>query len=566
MAFGGGAAVSLVSALLPTPYSYFSMGAGVVAILFGPLTATSRAQSLEWPIDQEHLSERYGLLTIIVLGESFVKVLSYLAASEHGLDVPYLMKGCFNLLITCSIWWIYFDDVAGAHIKKGAGSWVVWFYGHLPLAVGITGVGVAVKWAIKYDLSSYPDAKSYWLLAGTLALTFMSVAIIDSVTERKQAELSDRQRVNVRVLSSAVLLIIAQVGTSMTSGVFLALVAAVCVAQVLFDIVMSPFAEGEITSISLAEIMRDRRRKRAGEKPRPAERRRDVNEAVRRGAPSELKRDLYFFFMEGSWTRMIIALLFMYVMINVLFAGLYLLEPASIGIASAHAFGDAFAFSVQTMSTIGYGAMSPKTAYGDLIVTIEAAVGLLGVALATGLMFAKASRPRASVLFSNNMLVNTMDGRRVLTFRVGNARGNEVVEASLAVSVIRDHVSPEGHHMRKVLDLKLERARTPVFALSWVVFHIIDEESPIADIDFSNAEGLFGFVVTMMGHDATYGMTTHARKTYWAEDVLPNRRFVDVMSQLEDGRLLIDYGKFHDTVADDKAAACHAKELESDPA
>ncbi len=547
--FGCGGVVWLVAAFLPLPLGYVVMGASVIGVLSAPMTRTSREQSERWPIDQEHLSERYGLLTIIVLGESFVKVLTYLTTSEHGLDASYLLKGCFSLLITCSVWWIYFDDVAGAHLKKGKGSWVVWLYGHLPLAIGITGLGVAVKWAVKFDLSGYGHAKSDWLIAGMLAFTFFAVAIIDSVTERKNAELSDRQRVVVRVTSALVLLIVAQIGTTMTSGVFLALLAAVCVAQVLFDILMSPLAEGEVSAQSLSELMRDRRMKRErGEKP-TVEKRWDVSDAVRRGAPSALRRDLYFFFMEGSWMRMIIMLLFTYVMINVVFAGLYLLEPASIGV-SPRAFGDAFAFSVQTMSTIGYGAMSPQTAYGDLIVTIEAAAGLLGVALATGLMFAKASRPRASVLFSNTVLVSKMDGKRVLNFRLGNARGNEVVEASVTVAVMRDHMTPEGHHMRKIVDLPLVRSRTPVFTLSWLVMHTIDDESPLKDVDFDTCDGVFGFVVTMMGHDATYGMTTHARKTYWPEEVVSGRRFADVMSQVEDGRLMIDYAKFHDTEDD----------------
>ncbi len=108
--------------------------------------------------------------------------------------------------------------------------------------------------------------------------------------------------------------------------------------------------------------------------------------------------------------------------------------------------------------------------------------------------------------------------------------------------------------MRKVTDLELVRSRTPVFALSWVVFHVIDDDSPIADVDFDTCEGVFGIVVTMMGHDATYGMTTHARKTYWPEDLLVDRRFVDVMSQLEDGRLVIDYAKFHDTELEEQPA------------
>ena len=548
--FAAGAVVWLVAAFLPAPWSYGVMGAGVLVVLGSPLSGRARAQSAQWPIDQEHLSERYGLLTIIVLGESFVKVLSYLAASEHGLDGEYLLKGCFNLLITCSVWWIYFDDVAGAHLKKGAGSWVVWFYGHLPLGIGITGLGVAVKWAIKFELGSVPDKKSDWLLAGMLAFTFFSVALIDSVTERKNAELSDRQRVAARVASGLVLLVIAQVGTTMTSGVFLGVLAAVCVAQVVFDILLSPLTEGDVSGESLAKLALDRRVKqnRDDDTP-PPKRRREVSDAVRRGAPSELRRDLYFFFMEGSWLRMIVALVFVYVMINVLFAGLYLLEPGSIG-DDARTFGHAFAFSVQTMSTIGYGAMSPQTPYGDLIVTIEAAVGLLGVALATGLMFAKASRPRASVLFSDNILISEMDGERVLNLRLGNARGNEVVQAEVNVAVIRDYMTDEGHHFRKVLDLPLRRSQTPVFTLSWLVMHNLDEDSPLYDVDFDTCEGVFGFVVTMMGHDATYGTTTHARKTYWPEAVLTDRRFVDVMSELDDGRLLIDYAKFHDHTPD----------------
>lgn len=100
------------------------------------------------------------------------------------------------------------------------------------------------------------------------------------------------------------------------------------------------------------------------------------------------------------------------------------------------------------------------------------------------------------------------------------------------------------------MDIPLVRKRTPVFTLSWVVMHVIDEHSPVADIDFATCDGIFGIVVTMKGHDATYGTTTHARKTYWPEEVLVDRRFVDVMSQLDDGRLMIDYGKFHDTVPD----------------
>ena len=535
--FAFGAAVWLISAFVPTPWCYGLWTVGVLAILFGPLSKTSRALAQQFPLDMEHLSERYGLLTIIVLGESFVKVLSYLASGDSGAQPVYLLKGALNLLITCAVWWIYFDDVAGAKLRKGRLTFVIWLYAHIPLAIGATALGVAVKKAIKLDFSIIPDAKYDWLIAGALAVTFLSVALIDSVTERKHAELSDRMRVNVRVASAVLMLLIAQIGTTMTAGVFLGVVAAVCVAQVLFDMIMAPLEEADtVESVGVHELAKRR--------DTSARIRRDLGDAVRRGTPSELRRDLYFFFIEGSWTRMLVSLSFVYLLINVLFAGLYMVEPESIG---GGGFTDAFAFSVQTMSTIGYGAISPQTPYGDLIVTVEAAVGLLGVAMATGLMLAKASQPRSGVLFSNNVVVAKRDGVPTLMFRAGNARGNEVVDATVSVVAIVDEITPEGEHMRKLIDLKLVRERTPMFALSWTVMHVIDEDSALFDIDWDNAEGhLLALTVTLMGHDATYGSTTHARKLYTPQDIVHNKRFVDVISELEDGRLMIDFTHFHD--------------------
>ena len=273
---------------------------------------------------------------------------------------------------------------------------------------------------------------------------------------------------------------------------------------------------------------------------------------MRKGTPAELRRDLYFFFMEGGWSRLFGTLGFVYLISNVFFAALYMLEPGSIGGGgedASESFLTAFMFSVQTMSTIGYGVLHPTSNYGDLLVTIEAAFGIFGVAISTGLMFAKASRPKASVLFSENMILTTRHGRRTLMFRAGNARGNAVVDAQMTVSALMDEVSPEGHHMRRVHDLKLVRERSPIFSLSWTVMHEIDDDSPLTDIDWSDpGEHVLSIVCTLLGHDATYGQTTHARHLYMPEDIVPNARFVDVISELEDGRLMMDYTKFHDVI------------------
>jgi low temperature requirement protein LtrA len=558
-AFAISAGLFLISAFVPTPWTYGFWVAGILAILGAPVSKVSRTLMERYPLDMEHLSERYGLLTIIVLGESFVKVLSYLSGSELATELEYVLKGSLGLLLTCTVWWIYFDDVAGSHLKKHRGAFEVWLVGHLPLAIAITGVGVAVKKAIKFDFSVPAPDDYRWLLAGTLCMTMASVAIIDSVTARREAFLSDRARVNVRFASAFIVLLLGQVGSKMSAGTFMALATTICVAQVLFDLMMAPMEAAEHSGdepVSIAELARQKEAKqRSARDNRP----RDVGKAIRKGAPAELRRDLYFFFLEGSWTRLLMSLLFVYVILNVFFAGLYLLEPGSISGTGSDSFAHAFFFSVQTMSTIGYGAMTPATSYGDLIVTIEAAAGLLGVAMATGMIFAKVSRPQASVLFSKVMVLTTRHGKRTLMLRAGNARGGEVADATVTLTVLKEEISAEGHHMRMLHDMKLVRARTPMFAMSWSIFHEIDEDSPLYDVNWDDPdEHIMMFVVTLMGHDGTYGQTTFSRHLYYPEDVRVGERFVDVISQLEDGRLMVDYHKFHDTVPDAEAGETQA--------
>ncbi len=549
----------LIAGFLP-PIGFYSLAtASTLAVVGAPLSKQSRELTQLHPIDFEHLGERYGLLTIIVLGESFVKVLSALV-SEDG---PALyLDGATVLLITCSVWWIYFDDVAGSKIRKGPARWVVWLYAHIPLQMGITALGVAVKKAVVFGWNTPADAGYRWLLAGSLALVFLSVATVDSVTERKQAELSDRTRVNVRWLSGVMLLVLAPAGDGMSGGLFLSLVTAVCVAQVVIDMAMAPFEEAQLEARPMAEIAREAR----AEGRAPSRIRRDISEAVRKGTPAELRRDLYFYFMEGSWARVFVAFGFTFVVTNVFFAGLYMLEPA--GIADNATFADAFNFSVQTMSTIGYGSLSPGTSYGNTIVAVEAAVSMIGIAIITGLVFAKASRPHASVLFSNVCVVTEMDGKATLSFRIGNARGNEVVEASMNVAAVVEEMTAEGHHFRRVRDLKLARDRQPVFILSWAAFHEVDDASPLAEVDWDEPEQtLLALIVTVTGHDSTYGQTIYARHAYYCEDIRVGHRFVDVIHELDDGRLMIDYTKFHDTVPDQEAIAAlhhdqHAHEEE----
>ncbi len=551
--FGIGAVLWAVSVMLPSPYAFGLWGLGVLTILSAPMSRASRALQERFPIDNEHLSERFGLLTIIVLGESFVKVLSDLA--EDGASMEQVGQASAVLLITCCLWWIYFDDIGGSKIREAPGAWLLWFFGHLPVTLGITAVGVALKKAVHFPLDAPPEPKYAWLLAGSLALTLFAVAVVDSVTERRHSELSDRWRVNARVASGLLVLALAPAAGGMSAWVFLLALGAVCVGQVLFDMAASPLQESEASHHLPTVAQAFHQSASEGLRPPPITASADA--PVRKGAPSELRNDLYVFLVDGSWLRLFLSFSFVYLIANVFFAALYMSSPEALSGPARMTFAQCFFFSVQTMTTIGYGAWTPATPVADWIVTVEAAVGVLGTALATGLVFAKVSRPQASALFTDSLTVHERDGVPTLHLRIGNARGNDVVDAAISLTLVRDQVTAEGEHLRRLTDLTLVRAQTPLFRLTWTVMHVIDESSPLFGLDLQEEAPNLLLIAVLRGHDGTYAQTTHARHVYRGTDVCVGERFVDVVSQLPDGRMMVDYDRFHE-----REPARHASTLQ----
>jgi len=564
--FAVGAALWLGSAALPKPTIYLVWGVALVIDFATPLRAQARASIARFPPDMHHLAERFGLLTLIVLGESFVKVLSSLS-QQGGLGWGTLLNSGLSLAITCSLWWLYFDDVAGSRIKEGRLNPFIWIYGHLPLSIGVTATGVAIYKAVNFDPEQIAPLKYRLFLCGSLSLVLLSVALIDAVTTRRQSEVRDGLRTNMRLAAAALTMAMVPAGGLLPAGSFLGLVAAFGILQVLFDLSTAPHTDPHaahaehpamFTPLDDSEEQGDEDGQDSQDsQPTMSDAQRMMLSGagiVRRGAPNELRRDLYFHFMQGSWTQIFLAIVLAYLGANLVFAMLFMMEPGSVSSIRSDSFIDAFSFSVQTMSTIGYGTMAPVTTYAHMLVTAEAFVGVVGVALVTGLIFAKASRPQSSVLFSKCAIVDSHDGKRVLSFRVANARGNEVVEATLRVAILRNHVSAEGQQLRKLADLKLERDMTPVFMMSWQVFHILDESSPLHDVDAQTLHDEDAMIiVTLTGHDGTYAQTTHARHAYGPRDIRIGHHFRDVMSRLEDGRIVLDLERFHDTIAHEDA-------------
>jgi inward rectifier potassium channel len=277
--------------------------------------------------------------------------------------------------------------------------------------------------------------------------------------------------------------------------------------------------------------------------------RKDPADVVRIGGKNRVSDDLYHLLLGASWGRVMLLVGSMYLGINALFAVLYLLGGDSITGARPGSFPDAFFFSIQTFSTIGYGVMAPRTMFGSAVVTLEAFVGLVTVAMTTGLMFAKFSRPTARVLFSERMVVTSRDGRPTLMFRMANERANDIIEAAFRVTVLKPEVSAEGERMRRMHDVKLVRGDTPLFTLTFQALHVIDEGSPLHGFtpEAVDEAGL-RFIVTVTGLDATFGATIHARHIYEARDLVWNARLADVLSNAPDGQLVLDYTRFHEVI------------------
>jgi inward rectifier potassium channel len=277
-------------------------------------------------------------------------------------------------------------------------------------------------------------------------------------------------------------------------------------------------------------------------------------EIVSLGLRTTPLRDLYHWLLVEPWTQFFGLVMVVYLGANLLFALGYLAIGDGIEEARPGNFADAFFFSVQTMATIGYGKMAPRGLAANVLVTLEALVGLLGLALVTGLVFAKFSRPRARVLFSRNVLITTFDGVPSLLFRMANERGNQIAEAQAHLVLLRTEATAEGEEVRRMIDLPLRRSQSAFFAFTWLIVHPITPGSPLfGETPESLREKDIDLVASMTGLDETLSQTIHARHAWTPDQVLWNHHFVDVLVRDPEGRRAIDYRKFHD-VEPDRAA------------
>src|ERR1700681_4627052 len=253
--------------------------------------------------------------------------------------------------------------------------------------------------------------------------------------------------------------------------------------------------------------------------------------------------------MTASWPSFIGGAVLVFIAFNAVFATFYWIGDQPIANVPGGAYIDYLYFSIETLSTAGYGDMHPQTHYGHFIATVELFTGIFSMSLMTGLIFARFSRPSARLLFAENPVISDHEGELTLMIRLANERHNIISNANARLWLFKSTVSREGQPFRRFYELPLARNESPALALSRTLFHEIDESSPLFGLNADDFEALtISLVVIVSGYDVVAAQTVHARKTYDQPDIRLGYRYAEILDTAEDGRLRVDYSRFHDTV------------------
>jgi inward rectifier potassium channel len=253
--------------------------------------------------------------------------------------------------------------------------------------------------------------------------------------------------------------------------------------------------------------------------------------------------------MTASWPAFIAGAVLVFVAFNAFFASFYWIGDQPISSIPNGSYIDYLYFSIETLSTAGYGDMHPQTHYGHFIAAVELFTGIFSMSLMTGLIFARFSRPNARLLFADHPVISSHDGKPTLMVRFANERHNIIGNATARLWMLKNIVSAEGQSLRRFYELPLLRNEHPALALSWTLYHVLDEESPLHGLDADDLEAAsISLLVVVSGYDVVAAQTVHARKSYDHSDIRIGQRYADILDTSEDGRLRIDYGKFHETL------------------
>jgi inward rectifier potassium channel len=262
-------------------------------------------------------------------------------------------------------------------------------------------------------------------------------------------------------------------------------------------------------------------------------------------------REVYQWLLGMRWPQFATLVAAFYITLNLLFATLYAVDRNSIaGTTGGQWFYDCFFFSVQTLATVGYGHMYPQTLYGHVVSMIEIMSGIFLLAVVTGLIFVRFSRPVARIAFSRCVVISTLNGQPTLMVRVGNQHQHSIVDTEFRIMFMRDEPLVEGGDFRYFYSLKLHFDKLILFPAALTLRHVIDKTSPLhgATLEsLQNSRALFA--VSVSGIDPVIAAPVQAQQDYSWRDVRFGERFVEIYTESGRGQLTVDYGRLHETEA-----------------
>jgi inward rectifier potassium channel len=262
-------------------------------------------------------------------------------------------------------------------------------------------------------------------------------------------------------------------------------------------------------------------------------------------------RDVYHWILSLNWPRFAALVLGFFLALNLVFAAAYTVRGGCIAEMQPGNFLEAMFFSVETLATVGYGHMYPATVYGHVVTTIEIVAGMFWMAVITGLIFVRFSRPTARIVFSNSAVITRFDGRPTLMLRVANLRHQSMVEAEFRLMLLRNEPVLEGDFARRFYPLKLTVERLIMFPVALTLRHVIDEQSPLHGMtveDFERTDTrLMSSVVCV---DSVIQAPVQSQHDYAWRDIHFGKRFVEIYTETDEGKLTVDYGRLHEVEAD----------------
>ena len=271
-------------------------------------------------------------------------------------------------------------------------------------------------------------------------------------------------------------------------------------------------------------------------------------EFVRTNSVKPGLRDLYQSILALTWPQFALVVVSVYLLLNVLFATAYLAGDGCIAEMVPGSFTSAFFYSVQTLSTVGFGHLYPATLYGDVVTTLEIIMGMFFTAVVTGLIFVRFSRPMARLLFSDSMVISIYNGKPTLQIRVANLHHQAMVEAEFRMMIVRKERIDGEDGARRFYPLKLEFDRLIIFPSALTVRHVIDETSPLHGMTPADMEATsLRFMTSIVCIDTVIQAPVQSQTGYLWSDVRFDHRFVEIYTELPDGRLEVDYGRLHET-------------------